>query len=176
MKHKFFVTIILIFCFLFISSAFLMAQEEEEEFAQERPNPWELVKADRGLNKLQIRKLGNGRFFINMRGIRNTINKAGINEKITIILQTKNGRNIAVLGSYTPARGRSFRGRRFSSMRNGFEDPLTALGPYFKNKTIKRAMFRLAFKNSKGSIMALKLLQIAPAGFKSKLSQKTMIR
>lgn len=168
MKNKFFVMIFLIFCFLVFSGNFLMAQEdeppeeEEEEPVQARPRPWITLKSDRSLTKLRIIKLRNGRFSVDMRGIKAILEKAKINERVTIILQTKNGLNIANLGSYTPGRRRFLRRSRFTSIPRGFEDPLTALGPYFKNNSFKRTKFRLVFKNSRGSIMAFKSLHIDP--------------
>ena len=130
MKHKFFVTIFLIFCFLIFSANFLMAQEEpeeEEEEVQARPRPWITLKSDRSLNKLKISRLRTGHFSVDMRGIKTILQNAKINERVTIVLQTKNGRNIANLGSYMPQKGRSLRGRSFNSIPRGFEDPLSWL-------------------------------------------------
>ncbi len=78
-----------------------------------------------------------------MKGIRTALEKAGIAERIEIIIGNRKGIIIQNLGKYEPKVGESV---RFQSISDKFEDPLTA----FDLRSIETETFQLVFKNSRG--------------------------
>lgn len=113
---------------------------------------WGRLMEDESLKILRIIKLKNNRYKLNMNHLKGLLEKAKIREHVSIIIQTKDGKLVADLGSYRPEIKREV---SFSSMPgfiswyNGYSLPRT-----------ENMEYSLLFKDINGQIKATKTVSI----------------
>lgn len=130
----------------FLSLGFLYVQAGEID-VQKSTDAWQKLKDYKELKTIEISKGDKNNYNFNMKGIRTALEKAGIAERIEIIIGNREGIILGNLGKYEPKVGESV---RFQSISDKFEDPLTA----FDLRSIETETFQLVFKNSRGETKA----------------------
>lgn len=151
MKETFVLSTKVFFIVFFLSLGFLYTQAGEID-VQKSTDAWQKLKDYKELNTIEISRGKENKYNINMKGIRTALEKAGIKERVGIIIGNREGIILGNFGTYEPKVGASV---RFQSIPDNFEDPIIGLDP----RSIETATFQLIFKNSKGETKATHLIK-----------------
>ncbi len=183
MKRRIFLLMLVFVFTLTVSTLFCQSDETPEEVIP-TSKAWNNLKNSNSIRAIQIKKLRGDNFRINMRDIKNTLEKAGISEPVYIAVNFKN-KELFSFGKFTPTigtgggKGPNPKSIKFNipsvkSFRLGFLKDSGSGGPDVcetpppPKDSLSRAKFRaykplrakLVFKNSKGQVKAVMNIKI----------------